>query len=186
GGIGGNTARDEILRAYQTWVANANLNIALVADNGAAFDAPGAVQGDARFGDIRVGGRAWAGDVLSLTTPFNYFNTQSGNVALNTAAALTLGGANGSHDLYTVVLQEAAHSLGVSNSTDITSVMYEYYQGARTGLSAEDVASIQALYGTRQPDAYEGPGGNDTLATATTYAGPVAADLTTTTDVDNY
>src|SRR5262245_42605916 len=185
-GIGGNTARDEILRAYQTWVANANLNIGIVGDNGAAFDAPGKVQGDDRFGDIRIGARAWAGDVLSLTTPFNYFNTQSGNVAINSAAAITVGGAGTTRDLYTVMLQEAAHSLGVGNSPNITSVMYEYYQSARTGLSAEDVAAIQALYGARQQDAFEGAFGNDTLGTATAYTGPLAADLTTNADVDYY
>src|SRR5262249_39595949 len=103
-GMGSAAARMEILRAFQTWVANANLNIGLVSDNGADFDAPGAVQGDPRFGDIRVGGRAWASDVLSLTTPFNYFNTGSGNVAINTAATLNIGGGAGTHDLYTVML----------------------------------------------------------------------------------
>src|SRR5262245_23897610 len=65
--IGGPAAREEILRAFQTWVANADLNIGLVDDKGGAWDAPGEIQGDDRFGDIRVGGRAWAGDVLSLT-----------------------------------------------------------------------------------------------------------------------
>jgi hypothetical protein len=185
-GIGGDAARDEILRAFQTWVANANVNIGLMSDNGDAFDAPGQVQGDVRFGDIRLGGRAWAGDVLALTTPFNYFNTQSGNVAVNTAATFSIGGSDTTHDLYTVLLQESGHSLGVSNSPNITSVMYEYYQGTRTDLSADDIASIQALYGARQPDAFEGMSGNGTLATATTYSGPLTADLTTTSDVDVY
>ena len=44
----------EILRAFQTWAVHANINIGLVADGGQALGAPGAVQGDARFGDIRV------------------------------------------------------------------------------------------------------------------------------------
>ncbi len=144
-GSTGNTARDAILKAFQTWVANANINIGLVGDSGDAFDVAGAVQGDSRFGDIRVGGRAWASDVLALTTPFNYFNTQSGNVALNTAANLTLGGANGSFDLFTAMLQEAGHTLGVSNSINVGSVMYEYYQGVRAGLSAADISSIQCF-----------------------------------------
>ena len=44
----------EVLRAFQTWAANANINIGLVADGGQALGIVGAVQGDARFGDIRV------------------------------------------------------------------------------------------------------------------------------------
>src|ERR1051326_6216676 len=57
--LGSSAAQNEILRAFQTWAANANINIGLVGDNGAAWNAPGLVQGDSRFGDIRVGGRAW-------------------------------------------------------------------------------------------------------------------------------
>lgn len=179
-------ARDAILGAFQNWAANANINLGLVSDNGDAFDVAGAVQGDSRFGDIRVGGRAWASDVLALTTPFNYFNTQSGNVALNTAASLTVGGANGTRDLFTVMLQESGHSLGIGNSPDLGSVMYEYYQGVRTGLSAADIASIQALYGARKQDLLEGLTGNNSFATATAYSGALTADLTTSSDVDYY
>src|SRR5262245_13396170 len=39
----------EILRAFQTWAVNANINIGLVADGGQAFNTVGAVQGDSRF-----------------------------------------------------------------------------------------------------------------------------------------
>src|SRR5581483_7167914 len=53
----GPSARLDVLRAFQSWVVQANLNVGLVADTGAAFGAGGAVQGDPRFGDIRVGGR---------------------------------------------------------------------------------------------------------------------------------
>src|SRR5262245_52983445 len=55
--LGSETARLEILRAFQTWAANSNLNVGLTGDNGSAFGAAGAIQGDHRFGDIRVGGR---------------------------------------------------------------------------------------------------------------------------------
>jgi hypothetical protein len=180
-GPNGDAAKESILRAFQTWVANASINIGLVADDGSAFNAAGEVQHDPRFGDIRIGGRNWASDVLALTTTFNYFNTESGNVALNTAAGVV-----DTHDLQTVMLQESGHTLGVGNSPDINSVMYEYYQGVRTGLSAGDVGSIQALYGARHADAFEGLTGNNTFATATAYAGPLVADLTTAADEDYY
>src|SRR5437868_15001889 len=47
--------QETILRAFQTWAVNSNLNISVVADGGQPFGTAGAVQGDSRFGDIRVG-----------------------------------------------------------------------------------------------------------------------------------
>src|SRR5204863_5845311 len=56
----------------------------------------------------------------------------------------------------------------------------------RSGLSLGDIVGIQGLYGARTPDSYEGALGNETIATATTYAGTLEADLTTAADVDVY
>jgi hypothetical protein len=182
----GPSAKLEILRAFQTWVVNANLNVGLVADGGQDFTTGGAIQGDPRFGDIRIGARPLASDVLAITTPFNLFGSYSGNVVLNANNNVNIGGTNGGRDLFTVFLQESGHAFGVGNSPDINSVMYEYYQGVRTSLSAGDVASIQSLYGARTPDQYEGTLGNGTLGTATKLSDIVEADLTTTGDVDVY
>src|SRR4051812_43058660 len=44
----------EVLRAFQTWAANFNINVSLAADGGQPLGAVGAVQGDARFGDVRI------------------------------------------------------------------------------------------------------------------------------------
>src|SRR5262249_5692944 len=44
-----------VLRAYQTWAVNSNVNVAVVGDGGQAFGAAGVPQGDSRFGDVRVG-----------------------------------------------------------------------------------------------------------------------------------
>ena len=70
-------------------------------------------------------------------------------------------------DLYTVLLQEAGHVFGVGNSADPTSAMYEQYQGPRDGLAGVDAADLQALYGARTPDQFDGRRGNDTPRTAT-------------------
>jgi hypothetical protein len=182
----GPQAKLEVLRAFQNWVANANLNVGVVADGGQDFTVGGAIQGDPRFGDIRIGARPLASDVLAITAPFNLFSSYSGNVALNTANNVNVGGTDGGRDLFTVFLQESGHTFGVGNSPDPASVMYEYYQGPRAGLSAGDVASIQNLYGARAADQYEGATGNGTLATATPLKDVVEADLTTTADVDVY
>src|SRR5262249_45384895 len=147
----------------------------------------GAIQGDPRFGDVRIGARSLGNNVLAVTAPFNLFGTSSGNSVLNSDAALSLGGGPNSYDLYTIYLQEAGHAFSIDNSPDPNSVMYEHYMNPRLGLSAGDVAAIQSLYGARSPDAYEGTTGNETIDTATRFSGSsMEADITTTSDVDCY
>src|SRR6266849_1661060 len=46
----------EILRAVQTWAAQANIDVSIVADNGSPLGTTGAIQSDSRFGDIRITG----------------------------------------------------------------------------------------------------------------------------------
>ena len=59
----------EILRALQTWAVQANIDIGLVDDTGLAIGASGALQGDQRFGDIRLSARREGTDALALTAP---------------------------------------------------------------------------------------------------------------------
>src|SRR5262245_57301026 len=42
----------DVLRAFQTWAVNANIDVGLVEDGGQALGAVGAVQWDNRFGDV--------------------------------------------------------------------------------------------------------------------------------------
>ena len=54
-----------------------------------------------------------------------------------------------------MALHEAGHALGLAHSSDPNAVMYAYYHVA-SGLTADDIAGIQALYGkpaTAQPPA---------------------------------
>ena len=55
-------------------------------------------------------------------------------------------------DLFTVVLHEAGHALGLGHSDRPGSVMYPYYRQA-AGLTADDIAGIQELYGSRETPA---------------------------------
>ena len=80
----------------------------------------------------------------------------SGNVVLNSNQSFSIGG-NGSYDLYTILLHEAGHTFGIGDSTDVSSVMYEDYQGVRTGLAAGDIAALQALYGRASLTSTKGP-----------------------------
>ena len=125
--LGSDVAKLEMLRAFQTWTAWANLNVGLVADTNLSFGTPGAIQGDPRFGDIRVGARSLAGDVITITAPFSLLTPNSGDIIVNNTKSFVVGGGGDSYDLFTVFMQESGHAYGMGNSVDPTSVMYEYY-----------------------------------------------------------
>lgn len=50
-------------------------------------------------------------------------------------------------DLYTVALHEIGHALGLAHSRDPLAVMFASYAGPARGLSPDDIAGIQDLYG---------------------------------------
>jgi hypothetical protein len=54
----------QIAKAAAAWQKMANVNFSLVADNGAPLGVSGNMQNDSRFGDIRIGGYAMAGNIL--------------------------------------------------------------------------------------------------------------------------
>jgi hypothetical protein len=173
-----------ILRAFQTWAVNANISIGVVPDNGQPFGVGGLIQGDPRFGDIRIGAIPMSPTALSVSVPHDPFfgGTWSGNVLLNSALPF---------DPYAVVLHEAGHVFGLADSNDPNSVMYSPYNPQNTQLTSGDIAAIQALYGVRAPGAYAG---NGTMATAApirytgNYNGTtplvVYGDITTTSEAD--
>ena len=199
------TWQGEILRAYENWAQVSNLNVSVVSDNGSALGKPRPAQGSASFGNIRVSARPLSDNVLAVTNPFDLFSSWAGDVVLNSNKVFGVGAAPGQYDLFTVLLQESGHSLGVDNSLDPGSVMFETYGKPRAGLNATDVASIQALYGARTPDRFDLKGANDALKNAAAitpvtdagqFAGTdgtvgdkplvAAGDLTTLVDVDTY
>jgi hypothetical protein len=191
----------EILRAFQTWAAQANINIGLVADGGQAVGTVGAVQGDTRFGDVRIAAPGCPPTCWPSASPFSFTGTTlSGDVVLNSNAAFGIGSG---YDLFSVALHEAGHAFGIGHAgeaggpcgcngcTSFRSVMEAAF-GRHTGLYPEDVAAIQSLYGARRADAFEGPGGNDTAARAVALPRSsvtqllATADITSPSDVDYY
>jgi Matrixin len=54
-------------------------------------------------------------------------------------------------DLFSVVLHEAGHALGLGHSDQPGAVMYPYYRMS-SGLTADDIAGIQDLYGAPDPN----------------------------------
>ncbi len=146
-----------ILQAFQTWAVHSNINIGVVPDDGAPLGSPGAVEGDPRFGAIRIAAEPLSSTSLATTTPYAPGSPWSGTVVINSNQAFTTGnqagGSQAPYDLFTTLLHEAGLLFGQSESTDPTSAMDEQYQGPRTDLSAADVQNLQAVYGPRTPDA---------------------------------
>lgn len=167
------TWQGQILRAFQTWASQAGINLTVVADDGSPFGAPGLTQHDPRFGDIRIGAHAMAGDALAISVPSDpsMTGTWTGDLLINTADLF-----DAAHlDLFSVVLHEAGHDLGLSESPDAKSPMYTSYAG-NSALTSGDIKNIQALYGTRPADANEGSSGNDTIGKAASLQAPGSYD----------
>lgn len=187
----------EILRAFQTWAAQANIDVSVVNDDGVPMGATGAIQSDARFGDIRLA--AWPSGTgeKAVATPFEIAaGTWSGDVQLNSSTAFSVAGSAGTYDLYSVMVHEAGHVFGLDHNSDPSCVMYQDYVGKRSSLGAGDLANIHSLYGNRTPDAFEGIAGNNSLGTATrlnpltnadgSLALSASADITSAQDKDVY
>ncbi len=185
----------ETLRAFQAWAVHTNMNIGVVADGGQPTAAPGAVQGDSRFGDVRIAAAPIAGDnEVAFAAPFAWAgSTVAGDVLFDSGRPFRVGNVAGGYDVFTVAAHEAGHAFGLDHSADAGSVLNETYS-YRTGLSAGDVARVRALYGARTPDAYDAAASNGTAAGAVAVprvAGSTSqylavGDVTTAADVDYY
>ncbi|MEX2122189.1 MAG: matrixin family metalloprotease [Pirellulales bacterium] len=175
----------EFARALQTWANASNLNFRFVADDGSPTGTSGLAQGDSRFGDIRLGAHPLDGYVAYAYYPSG--TTKGGDITINPGYTFKIG----THiDLYSVLLHEAGHAIGLDHSVSGT-VMYSTIKGVYTGLTADDVAGVQAIYGARAHDSYDAAAPNDCFDTAAALALDslniaLRADLTSLADVDYY
>jgi hypothetical protein len=180
------TWQREFARALQTWADVTPLNFHFVSDSGAESGTNGLSQGDSRFGDTRFGGYA-ATNFVGI----GYFpsgDTRSGDASLNTAVAWHIGTDT---DLYSVLLHETGHTIGLDHS-QVAAVMYPTIWSVFSGLYADDIAGAQAIYGSRQPDAYDAAAKNDGIPSASVLtvdgsgALSISADLSSLADIDFY
>ncbi|MBX7103801.1 MAG: matrixin family metalloprotease [Gemmataceae bacterium] len=194
----------DILRALQSWASVTNIDVGLVSDAGLAFGSNAIGSAGRVAGDIRIGATDLAANVLAIGLPPDpYFaDSWSGEVIYNSNNELDPD----HHTLYSVFLHEFGHAFGVDEIDTPGSAMYNAPASAVTKLGAVDVATIQDMYGVRQPDMYDADAANNTIWTATriisvsppgghgrgqntqSKSAPVVffGDVTTNSDVDFY
>jgi hypothetical protein len=142
--------KQAIEQAAAVWQAAANINLALVPDNGKQEGASGNQQDDPYVGDIRIGAIPEGSNQLAFTLlpPPANGGTNAGDIFFNS----TQNWGNSGFDLETVAIHEFGHALGLGESTVQGEVMYAYYQGVKQTLSYDDATGIQSLYGAIPAD----------------------------------
>src|SRR5262249_56402803 len=84
--------------------------------------------------------------------------SDAGDIVMNSSIAWRV---NNDFDLETVAIHEIGHALGLNHSAISSAVMYAYYTNLKQGLTGDDIAGIQAIYGPAP-----GPDGSNTSAAA--------------------
>lgn len=149
--------------ALDTWASVSGFrNLGQVPDRGANVGASEADGG--HVGDIRIA--AWELNSSSLVahafqpgteTVYGLGGTLAGDLHLdvnrNWVDDPLAGPSSTRFDIYTIVLHEMGHALGLGHSTVRGSVMENAYRGAKRELTPDDVAAIQTLYGVPEPGA---------------------------------
>jgi hypothetical protein len=147
----------QIIRAAEQWARNANINFTVIGDNGSPIGGGSFEQGDPGMGDIRIGGYNFGAPEIAAA----YFPPQTNNFSIagdlqfNTAQPFCVGGSCSSYDIFTVAMHEIGHALGMLHSSSSQAAMFGAYTGPRTGLSCDDIAGIQGIYGSPKADPFE-------------------------------
>jgi hypothetical protein len=139
-----NAQQNEILSALNEWASYTNVNF--VAGTNPDGDTTVAIKfasGDHGDGyPFQPGGSVLAHTFYPI--PLNA-EPIAGDMHLNADENWQIGS---DIDLFSVALHQAGHALGLAHTDNPDSVMYPYYHMV-TGLSPDDIAGVQALYGTK-------------------------------------
>lgn len=141
--------KDEIRRAAADWDEACVITLTEVADDGSPLGTFGVPQGDARFGDIRIGAAeldAISPSFVAYTNAPSALGTGGGDVKLDLGRDWSCDAAFAGIDVYSIALHELGHSLGLDHDNSVDSVMWPSYR-RYLELFPKDVAKAQTLYG---------------------------------------
>ncbi len=157
--------------AFAQWESIANVNLVWVSDDGAAEDEGNVQQGSVEFGDIRIGAYSMGPNVAALTylPPKANGGSNSGDIFLNTDVNWENNGSG--VDLETIAMHEIGHALGMGHSSSSSAVMFPNYNGQASGLSSDDIAGVQSIWGPRKEDAIQQATGNQSASAAANING---------------
>lgn len=138
-----------LLAAFTAWEAVADVTFVMVADDGAAFNAP------TTSGDIRIGGHLFDGPGGTLAhgfyPPVNGA-TAAGDIHFDTSELWKIGFGGPGFDIFQVFVHELGHALGLAHTAVPGSLMNPFYTEAFAGPQADDIAGMVFLYGAPDID----------------------------------
>lgn len=151
-----------LMGVFSTWASVCNLTAFMVPDGGVPGGAPEAIGG--HLGDIRIGvigGFSSASVLAHAYLPgteglYGPGGTLTGDVHVNEAKDWVddpFDDDDGmEYDLFTVLLHEVGHALGLGHSDVPGAVMAPTYEGGKRDLTEDDIEGIQTLYGMPVPE----------------------------------
>ncbi len=134
-----------ISAAFAAWSAVADITFVLVADDGAAFNAP------TTSGDIRLGGHTFDGPSGVLAHGFYppaNGATAAGDIHFDSAEAWKIGFGGPGFDIFQVMAHEIGHAIGLDHTGVAGSLMNPFYTEAFSGPQADDIAGATFIYGS--------------------------------------
>ncbi len=157
-----------VLRAMQTWLVHTAVDLGVVADQGLPLGTPGPTTGDSRFGDIRLAAHPLANDVMAISMSQDSLlsGTWAGDIILNSQTQF-----HSVDELFSVILHETGHVLGLPHSDDAASPMHVHGASAAMSLTPTDIQLVQQRHGQRPIEAIA----NDQLSQATRLRWPAAS-----------